>query len=169
MLRFAPLIDTVSDRIGKVFSFGLCFMTGFIAYEVVMRYAFNNPTRWVHETSGYLFAICFMFGGSYALRHGAHVRVDILFARLSPRGRAIADIIFTPLMFLIVGTLVWAGVEGALDSVGILEKSQTAWEPPLYPVKILVAVAIVMFALQVLAKLTHDIYTAVSGRKIDEH
>lgn len=54
----------------------------------------------VTELQWHLFGVLTLFGGTYALHHDAHVRVDLVYQRLSPRGRAIVDILGHLLMLI---------------------------------------------------------------------
>ena len=165
MLRFAQLVGKLNEWTGKVFSFYLAFLTAVLVYEVVSRYIFNAPTIWAHEAGGLLFLVGSMLGGGYCLLLEAHVRVDVLYSRFSPRVQAITNIVFTPAMLLICYVLLWYGWKGALSSVGYRETSSTLWAPPLYHVKVLVAVGVVLFTLQVLAKIIRDVHTIISRRE----
>jgi C4-dicarboxylate transporter DctQ subunit len=55
-----------------------------ICAEVLLRYGFNSPIRWVVELSEYALLWITFLGAAYVLRHGGHVRVDILLQYLSP-------------------------------------------------------------------------------------
>ena len=156
----------MSDSTGKVVSFGLIAATLALMYEVLSRHLFDAPTIWAHEFSALVYVACLMFGGAYALRHKAHVNVDVLYGRLSPRGRAIVDIITATLMFLICWVILWYGCPAAWKSLMWREGLNTPWSPPVYPNKILVVVAALMLTLQVLAKLIRDVYMAIRRREI---
>ena len=55
--------------------------------------AAQEAVLWLHS-------LVFLFGAALALKRDAHVRVDLVYQRLSPRGRAIADLVGT-LLFLL--------------------------------------------------------------------
>lgn len=166
MLRLVQIIDNISDYAGKVLSGSIIIITVILVFEVIMRYLFNDPTIWVHEVSGFIFVIWFMFGGSYALRHKAHVNVDLMYSRLKPRGKAILNIFTSMFVFLICWSFLWFGSKAAWGSLISLERSNTVWAPPFYPVKILIVIALIMFTLQVLADFIRSIYVA-TGSKIE--
>jgi TRAP-type mannitol/chloroaromatic compound transport system permease small subunit len=69
----------------------------------------------------------FTLGAGYTLLHGGHVRVDIFYARTSPRRRAWVDL-FGTLFFLLpwLGVLVWFGWPYLSRSWGLLEASGQA-------------------------------------------
>ena len=54
---------------------------------VVLRYVFDTGAIALQESVTYMHSLVFMVGLSYALKHDGHVRVDLLFARLSERAR----------------------------------------------------------------------------------
>jgi len=166
VLRFSLLVDNLSDWTGKVLSFCTVALMVILVYEVVMRYVFDAPTVWAHGLSGLIYVTCFMLGGSYALRHKAHVSVDILYNRFTLRGRAILDIATSLFMGLICSALLWYGWKWAWKSIQSQETSAQLWSPPLYPVKILIFVAVVLLVLQAFAKFIRDVNTAIHRNEI---
>ncbi len=158
-------VDRFNDVLGQVFALIIAPMVLIIVFEVVMRYAFNAPTVWANETSWYLFGAMFMFGGAYALRHGAHINVDILLVHLSPRGKAITNLLTIGFAFLFLVILFWKGIEMSLISLEVLERSATTWGPPVYPMKIIVPVATLFMLLQTIVILIRNVYTAVTGEE----
>lgn len=59
-------------------------MTLVVCAEVLLRYGFNRPIAWVVELSEYSLLWITFLGAAWVLRHGGHVRVDILLQYLSP-------------------------------------------------------------------------------------
>ena len=131
-----------------------------------MRYVFNKPTIWAHETSQYFFGAHFMMAGAYALRNHAHVNVEILYDKFSPRNRAMIDVGTSLFFFLFCGLLFWNGWELAWDSLLNLENSQTPWGPPVYPAKLMLPLGGCLILLQGLVKLIRDTAFAISGKEM---
>lgn len=151
-------IDLVSEWTGKAASYLVLLLTAAISYEVVARYAFNAPTLWAQEVSTYLFGSFFMLGGAYVMRHDGHVRVDMVYSRLSSRRKAIVDLVTFPIFFfLFVGVLVWEGSKMAIWSWSIWEHTQSPWSPPIYPLKTVIPVAALLLLLQGIARYVQDI------------
>jgi TRAP-type mannitol/chloroaromatic compound transport system permease small subunit len=159
ILGFVRWIDTINDWIGKIFCSTLIFIMVFAVYEVVRRYFFSNPTTWVWEINSQL--LCFMgaLGGGYALLHNSHVSVDIVVARLSPRAKAIIDIITSPLFFLFSGCLIWYGSKEAFRAYAVDQHVISTFASPLWPIKSIIALGGILIFLQGLAKLIRDINT----------
>lgn len=160
-------MSNISEWSGRGVSIVLFLLVGVLVYEVIMRYVFNSPTIWAHELSLFLFGTIGMVGGAYVLLHKAHVNLDILYSRVSPRKRAVLDLITAPLFFFIIILMIWAGGGFALRSWKILEPSSTVWAPPVYPFKTIVPVAAFLLLLQGVAKFIRDHYFATHGRELE--
>jgi len=161
------VVDAISDTVGKVISFLVVFLFTIIVYEVVLRGIFNQPTNWVHVMSLYLLGAYLMLGGAYALRHEAHVKMDVFYARLSLRTKAILDLITSVFFFFFCVMLLWKGWIMAYESVLIQERSWgSGWEGPLYIVKMTVPLAAFLMLLQGLAKFIRDLIIVIKKVKV---
>ena len=155
--KLMAIIDAVNDRVGKLLSYFLFFFFVLLFMEVILRYFFNAPTVWANELAQMLFGAYAILAGGYILRTGGHVNVDILYSRLSRKKKAALDIITSILFFLFSGMLLIYGGSLAWDSLSRFEHSQSAWNPPLYPAKLMIPIAALLLMLQGLAKLMRDI------------
>jgi C4-dicarboxylate transporter DctQ subunit len=63
-----------------------------ITYSVVLRYVLNTPQVWTDELLGFLLVALVMFGLGETVRRGDHINVDLITARLGPRGRVLARV-----------------------------------------------------------------------------
>ena len=66
-------------------------MIGVLLYSAFMRTGFNRPPLWSVEMSQFLLVAYFILGGAWTLQLDSHVRMDLLYARWTPRKRAFAD------------------------------------------------------------------------------
>jgi C4-dicarboxylate transporter DctQ subunit len=55
-----------------------------VCYEVVMRYVFRAPSGWVVEICEYMLLYTTFLGTAWLLKVDGHIRVDIVFAGLTP-------------------------------------------------------------------------------------
>ena len=156
-------IDKINRWIGKMVSIFVLLIMSITLLEVVLRYGLNRPTMWVHETSQQIFAIAFLLGSAYTLQEGGHVRVDILYRRLSTKGRAILEIVTSILYFLFNGVLLWKGGEMAYESVMMLEKTQTPWEPYVFHVILAIPIAAALMLLQGIVDFIRNLKTLAKG------
>jgi len=155
---FLKFINAVNDRVGNLLSYFLFFFFALLFMEVILRYFFNSPTVWANELAQMFFGAYAILAGGYIMRTGGHVNVDILYSRLSKKSRAVLDIFTSTLFFLFCGMLLVYGGSLAWDSLSRFEHSQSAWNPPLYPAKLMIPLAAVLLLLQGLAKLIRDIF-----------
>ena len=164
--HFLRLIDWINAQIGKILSYFMLLIFGLMMMEVVRRYLFNAPTVWAGELTQMLFGAYVILCGGFILASGGHVNVDILYSRLSQKTKAGLDIFTSILFFLFCGMLLIYGGSLAWDSLSRFEHSQSAWNPPLYPAKLMIPLAALLLMLQGLAKLIRDIFVFI-GVDID--
>lgn len=134
-----PTQDPLSSYLvflGRPISVAFLLITAFTFFEVVMRYVFNMPTRWVHETTIALSAVCFAFGGAYCLAIDKHIRMIVVYDAVSPRVRRWLDIGISVIGCLSCLLMAWASFglayKGFWNPSGQfrLETTGSAWNPP---------------------------------------
>ena len=152
-------VDEINAWIGRITCSIILIVCAFILYEVLKRYLLNAPTIWVHESTQLLFGACAILAGGFILKQDAHIRVDIIYEKLSQRSRAMMDIVTFPVFFIYTATLLYFSAELAWDSVAKLEYSGSFWNPPIYPFKAMMPIGAFLLLLQGLHKLMKDILT----------
>lgn len=60
-------------------------MIGVLLYSAFMRTGFNRPPLWSVEMSQFLLVAYFILGGAWTLQLDSHVRMDLLYARWTPK------------------------------------------------------------------------------------
>ncbi|MBK1670222.1 C4-dicarboxylate ABC transporter permease [Rhodovibrio sodomensis] len=134
---------TPQDRVSAVLvplarpvSIIFVFITVFTFYEVVMRYVFNAPTFWVHETTTALAAGCFAFGGAYCVAIDKHIRVVLLYDTVSPNIRRWLDVGISLIGCASCTLMSWAAWDMVSEAFWMpsgefrMETSGSAWNPP---------------------------------------
>jgi TRAP-type mannitol/chloroaromatic compound transport system permease small subunit len=128
--NIAKWIDTLNDWVGRGVAWVTLGLVLVIFVDVVMRYMFRTSFVFTQELEWHLFAFIFLIGAGYTLLHDGHVRVDILYQRLSTKGKAWVNLIGV-LLFLFPGCLMiiitsfkfvynsWSIMEGSPDPGGI--------------------------------------------------
>lgn len=161
------VIDIVSSWSGKATSVLCAFMVFAILCEIVLRYVFKIPTQWVTESAVFCGALVYVIAGAWTFLMGQHVKVDFLYDRLSDRTKAVLDV-FTSIFFAIyVIAMLWATGMYAWDSIAIMERTGSAWNPPIYPIKAAFLVGVALLLLQGAAKFIRDLYFALYGRRLE--
>lgn len=161
------LIDRLSGFVGNLVSVLVPAMMLVICYEVMARYALNAPTIWAHDLSMFMFGYVGLLAGSYAQRKGRHIRVDVVYVRLSPRSKAWLDVIGSLLMFFFLGLVAAYGWDKAMEEFEIGARLSTEWAPPRGHLTMMIPVGAVFLILQGLADWLRSLHLAVTGRPIE--
>jgi TRAP-type mannitol/chloroaromatic compound transport system permease small subunit len=129
-------------------------LAGVVFYDVIVRYFFDAPTFWAYEVSWMLYSANFLLGLAYALREGAHVRVDVILNMFSTRLKSGIEAFFLLTTLLVLcAAVVGYGIDFAIESWKIREGSMlTMWAPPVYHIKILIVMAFFVLGLQGVAE-----------------
>ncbi len=169
MRKILKFIDYLSDLSGRSVRWLAMLLVLLMTMEVTMRYGFNHPTMWAYESSLQIGCAMYALAFCYAQRHDAHVRVDVFYSHLSPRGKAMVDVICGIAMFLpVIVFLVSASWAWTLKSWKIQEKMvETYWYPPYYPLRTVVALGWTMLGLQGLAGIIRSFYTVIRNKPYD--
>lgn len=168
LLALARAIDGINERIGRAvgwLTLAACLVS---AGNAAVRYLFNASSNAWLEIQWYMFGAMFLLAAGYALRHDGHVRVDIIYHRLSVRGRAWVDLLggllFLLPMALLIGWLSWPVF---LQSWTIGEMSPDPGGLIRWPVKLLVPLGFGLLALQGVAEIIKRVGT-LTGDHVPE-
>ena len=125
---------------------------------VVMRYLFDTGSIALQESITYLHATVFMTGMAYTLQLDGHVRVDIFYARFSPRARAWVDLLGDALFLLpFMGFAAWISWPYIHESWAVLEGSREAGGlPGVFLLKSLILLMAALLALQAIARILRN-------------
>ncbi len=133
---------------------------------VVLRYVFNLGSIMLQESVLYMHGITFMLGIPYALKEDVHVRVDVVYARLGQRGRALVNLV-GHLLFLVpvAVTIILYSDTYVARSWRILEgSSEVGGIPAIFLLKTLIPVMAGLLLLQGIAEIARCILV-LSGRR----
>ena len=158
-------IDAFTERTGKLLAWLALGMALLTALIVVLRYGFNIGSILAQESVTYMHGALFLLGAAYALKSGAHVRVDIFYRNYSERTRAwinsLGGIVFLlPLcIFIIISSWDYVG-----ESWGMRESSpEPGGIPAVYLLKTLIPLAAINLALQGIAEVLRNALVLFEG------
>lgn len=159
LLTLSRRIDAVNDRVGRVVAWLTFLMVVVTTYDVVMRYLFRISFVFIQELEWHLFAVLFLVAAGYTHLKGDHVRVDIFYARRSPRTRAWIDLVCGVIfLFPTVFLLVWTSIPFVLDSVAVLEGSpDPGGIPARFVLKGMIPLGFILIGLQGISETTKNL------------
>jgi len=152
-------LDKLTEYIGRFSALTLVFLTLLVIYDALSRYLFHSGSIGLQELEWHLFDLIILLGISYALKEGAHVRVDIFYAQFSTRTQAIVDLVSLLLFILPFSALIiYMGYDFVLQSFVQMEgSSDPGGLPYRFLVKSLMILSFALLILQALSELNKKI------------
>jgi TRAP-type mannitol/chloroaromatic compound transport system permease small subunit len=166
MRKFVSVIEWISMWAGKASAWLTLPVLFVVSYELVARYVFHRPTIWAVETMIYLCAVIYVMAAAWTLLEKRHVKIDMVYEKFTPRGRAVMDCFTFAFFALYMSMMLWAASKYAIRSVKIWEMSDSPWRPPLWPMKVFLALGVLLILLQGIAKFIRDLHFAVTGKEL---
>lgn len=164
---FLKITDRTNDFIGNIMWVGVLLNAIIILYEVACRYFFNSPNVWTNELCQYIFAAYTVLTGGHLMRNNAHINVDILYTRFPPRMKNISNVFTFPFFLLFSGALFIVGIDFGWESLSQFEHSGSAWDPPIFLVKIMLPIGALLLLLQGFVQLIRNIQALISGENVE--
>jgi TRAP-type mannitol/chloroaromatic compound transport system permease small subunit len=164
LTNICQFVCTTNKWIAKIISPLIVLMTILVAVDVVLRYIFNSPILWAWDVNIQLFGVFTMFGAAFTLLNRGHVGVDVLVMDWSPKKKTILEVITFPFFLMGVGILLWGAIPAAWESVLALESYSSYIALPVYPLKVVLAIAIFLLFLQGIANLIFDINSNIRAK-----
>jgi TRAP-type mannitol/chloroaromatic compound transport system permease small subunit len=148
----AARIERFVDRVGRGISWLALVIVVLMSVNVILRYLFSIGSVWGQELEWHLLVPLIVFGSAYALRHGEHVRVDIVYGRLSPKTRTRVDLLSALLAVAIAALFVWLSLHYVEQAYVIDEGSpDPGGLPHRYLLKSLLPIGFALFLVQGIA------------------
>lgn len=166
MVRIIKIIDRISIYSGKLCAIPLFLVIFVVLYEVIARYWFSSPTQWANELMLMGCAFVYLAGGAWVLQGNKHIRMELLYDKLSERGKALMDLVTSIFLFLYLGFFTIISGKLALESLILKETTGSSWDPPFYPIKILFTLSVVLIVIQGVSNLLKDAYFLVKGKRL---
>lgn len=154
MRIFLRGVDALSSAAAWVATWCVLLACLVSAGNAITRYALDLGSNAWLETQWYLFAVIVLFGASKTLRLNGHVRVDLFYGTLTPRGQLWLDLVCLA-VFLLPAAGLLAGMSWTLfvESWSIGEVSSNAGGLVRWPVKLVLPVGFALLTLQGLAEM----------------
>ncbi len=119
--KLAHGIDAFVDLVGRATSWLALGIALVMGANVLLRYAFSYGFIWAQELEWHIFVPICLFGMSYAMLHGEHVRVDVVFQYFTPRNKHLIEVIsaFIAMAFSLI--VIWLSIPYVYQSWSIGE------------------------------------------------
>ena len=134
-----------------------------ICYGVVLRYVLGASTVWQTELAVYFLMFAAFVGGAYGLKHGDHVKLDVVVNRLPGRVQLFTNFVAAVLGFLFIAVIGVLSFELWWDAVQTGRRSSTAWNIPLAYPYFMLPLGMTLMALQYLVIAAEILRKFISG------
>ncbi len=143
------IIDSINEFVGRAVSLIAIVFAGIIIFDVIMRYFWHDPTRWAFDVTKQMYGFYFILLGGYALKHKAHVRVDLLIERCSPAVQKVLDLLGYLVFFFPFAWVFMVRTHAfAMRSWSQGEVTYGSVQLPVYPLKMAMFVASILLLMQ---------------------
>ncbi|GAA0445394.1 TRAP transporter small permease subunit [Lentibacillus halophilus] len=158
-------VDVISEWLGKIGWILILYALFFGLYDVIMRYFFDAPTLWISTTIQYAMVLLACVSGAFSLNTGSFVKLDLFYEKMSPKAKAVCNIITFFFAFLYLYVLITKGIEAASSSFARAETTPTAISIPLYHLKAIIPIGAFCVLLVAIKHVVQDIQTALGYRR----
>jgi TRAP-type mannitol/chloroaromatic compound transport system permease small subunit len=148
----AARIERFVDWTGRATSWLALVIVALMSVNVTLRYLFSVGSVWSQELEWHLLVPLVLFGSAYALRHGEHVRVDIVYGKLPERRKHLIDLLSALLGAGVSALFIWLSLHYVQQAYVIDEGSpDPGGLPHRYLLKALLPIGFALFLLQSVA------------------
>lgn len=147
------LIGHVSFGAAHVALAAIISMMLLVSFEVFIRKVFGMSTKIAHDMAGFFLVAVTFFGAAQTLRMGKHLRVGILFDRLSPRARFALDLVNVLIAICFVLLLAVATTFVVIDSYTKGTLTDGVVQFPKYIPELIMPLGLGIFLLQLFEEL----------------
>lgn len=157
---YVRLMDGVSDFVGAFAKYLIYLMIGVLLFDVISDKGFGQVQNWTVETAQFTLAAFYFLAGPKTLKDDKHVRLDLIYATLSERGRAWINIVTIWIVIFYLGVLLYGALSSLQYSWATNQRLPSLWAPSLVPIKALMVACIVLMILQCISTFFKDVATA---------
>jgi len=163
------LIDGLNTKVGYAISWLSTLLVLVVCYDVFTRYFLRKSSVGVQELEWHIFAVLFLIGAAYTLKMDNHVRVDVIYTQLSPRGKAWINLLGSLIFLIPFSILILWACQGFISmSWAIQETSPDPGGLPYrYLLKAMIPAGFSLILLQGIALILRSFCTII-GRPLEE-
>jgi TRAP-type mannitol/chloroaromatic compound transport system permease small subunit len=156
---YVRVVDRLSDWVGIVAMFLVFVMIAVLLMDAITRNVLEIPVHWAIEFTQFTLTAYYFMGGAMTLKNGDHVRMDLLYDRLSTRGKALMDVATVSCLFFFLVVLLIGSISSLEYAIETGERRFSMWNPSMIPIKALMVGCIVLMLLQTVSLFVRSVAT----------
>jgi len=128
-----------------------------LVLSFVTRNIINIPLMWIIEMAQFIITGYYLLGGGYSMIMGDHVRMDLVYSKLSDHNKAKMDAFTSFFLVFYLVTLLYGSISSLIYTLETNQRLFTAWAPYVWPIKTIMFIGILLMLLQSISMFFKDI------------
>lgn len=157
---YVKYVDYVSEKCGRFAMLLVFVMIGVLLLDAVTRNIIRIPLSWCVEMAQFTMAAYYILGGPYSMQLGDHVRMDLIYDRVSETMKAKLDIATSGCLLFYLACLLFGSISSTIYAIETGQRKFSMWNPSMIPIKVIMVFGIVLMLLQAISMLFKDIAKA---------
>ena len=157
IVKYVRVVDYLSTRFGRIAMYLIFLMIGTLLLDAITRNVLNIPLFWCVELAQFTLAAYYIMGGAYSMQMHSHVRMDLVYDRLSDRNKARMDSFTAIFLVFYLVVLLIGSVSSTIYSIETNQRLFSMWNPSVVPIKVIMVLGIFLMLLQALSTMFKDI------------
>ena len=162
---YVKFIDGLTKTVGHFTMYLVFVMMAILVLSFVTRNIINLPMIWIIEMAQFIMTAYYILGGGYSLMTNDHVRMDLVYSKLSERNQARMDLFTSVFLVFYLVCLLIGSYSSLIYTLDTNQRLFTAWAPYVWPIKSIMLFGILLMLLQSISTFFKDL-AKVIGRTI---
>ncbi len=162
---YVRIVDRVSDYTGIVAMYLIFAMVAILLLDAITRNVIDIPMHWGIEAAQFTLAAYYFLGGATTIKNNDHVRMDLFYGKLSPRGRDWMDLVTIGCLLFYLVVMLIGSISSLSYAIETNEKRFSMWNPSMIPIKVLMTICIVLMILQTISMIFKHV-AALRGEEL---
>jgi len=163
---YVNFVDWTCIKIGRLTMYMVFVMMFVLVLSFVTRNIINIPLMWIIEMAQFIITGYYLLGGGYSMIMGDHVRMDLVYSKLSDHNKAKMDAFTSFFLVFYLSTLLYGSISSLIYTLETNQRLFTAWAPYVWPIKTIMFIGILLMLLQSISMFFKDI-AKVTEREIN--
>ena len=157
IVKYVRVVDYLSTRFGRTAMYLIFLMIGTLLLDAVTRNVLHIPLFWCVELAQFTLAAYYIMGGAYSMQLETHVRMDLVYDRLSPRNKARMDSFTAIFLVVYLAVLLFGSISSTIYAIETNQRLFSMWNPSVIPIKAIMVLGILLMLLQAISTFFKDL------------
>ena len=157
IVGYVRVVDYLSTRFGRIAMYLIFLMIGTLLLDAITRNVIDIPLFWCVELAQFTLAAYYIMGGAYSMQLDTHVRMDLVYDRLSARNKARMDSFTAIFLMVYLAVLLFGSISSTIYAIETNQRLFSMWNPSVIPIKVIMVLGILLMLLQTISTFFKDL------------